>query len=185
MNAIQARIEQQYSNYGVGSHVTIVPLLEQTVGQKMQTALLVLWGVIAAILLIACANVANLMLGRAAARQKELVIRLALGATRWRIARQLLIETFLLAIAGAALGLMLTVWCLDLLVAFGADQVPRLQDVRLNGKALVFTLLISLLTSLICGLAPAFQASKPDLNEALKEGSRSATSSLRRSRLRG
>jgi putative ABC transport system permease protein len=183
MNLIQARIEQQFPQLNVGSQVVIVPLLEQTTGRKLQTALWVLWGMIAAVLLIACANVANLTLARALARQKEIVIRLALGASRWQVVRQLLAENFLLALAGAALGCLLAWWGLTLLIATSAAQVPRLQTVRLDARALGFTLLVSLLTTLLCGLAPALQASRPDLQQALKEGGKAATTGATRNRL--
>jgi putative ABC transport system permease protein len=184
MNAIQARIEAQFPNLNLGSQVAVVPLLEQTVGRKLQTALWILWGVIAAVLLIACANVANLTLARASARQREIVIRLALGASRWQVVRQLLAESALLALAGGLLGLLLAVSGIAALKTISAGQVPRLQDVRLDRWALVFTLVVSLVTSVLCGLAPALQATKHNLIEALKEGSATATAGLRRNRLR-
>ncbi|HKQ06500.1 MAG TPA: ABC transporter permease [Blastocatellia bacterium] len=184
MNLIQARIEEKFPQQNVGSQVVVVPLLEQTVGRNLQTALWVLWGVIAAVLLIACANVANLTLARAAARQKEIVIRLALGASRWRVVGQLLAENLLVALAGGVLGLLLAWSGLRLLIATSADQVPRLQTARLDAWALGFTLAVSLLTSLICGLAPALEATRLDLNTALKEGGRSATAASTQNRLR-
>ncbi|HWQ35498.1 MAG TPA: ABC transporter permease [Blastocatellia bacterium] len=184
MNLIQARIAAQFPQSNVGTQVVIVPLLEQTVGRSLQTALWVLWGVIAAVLLIACANVANLTLARAVARQREIVIRLALGAGRWPVVRQLLAENLLLALAGGALGCLLAWWGLSLLIATSAAQVPRLQTVRLDARALGFTLLVSLLTTLLCGLAPALQVTKPDLQQALKEGGRSAVEGASRNRLR-
>jgi putative ABC transport system permease protein len=184
MNMIQGRIEQQFPNLNLGSQVAIVPLLEQTVGRNLQTALWVLWAVITSVLLIACANVANLTLARAATRQKEIVIRLALGASRWQVVRQLLTENFLIALASGLSGLLLAWWGLQLLIASSADQVPRLQSVRLDGRTLGFTLIVSLLTSLLCGLAPALQATRPDLNEALKEGGKSSTDGTPRNRLR-
>ena len=184
MNIIQARIEAQFPNLNLGSQVAVVPLLEQTVGRKLQTALWILWGVIAAVLLIACANVANLTLARASARQREIVIRLALGASRWQVVRQLLAESALLALAGGLLGLSLAVSGIAALKTISAGQVPRLQDVRLDRWALGFTLLVSLVTSVLCGLAPALEATKHNLNEALKEGSTTATAGLRRNRLR-
>jgi putative ABC transport system permease protein len=184
MNTIQARIEAQFPNLNLGSQVAVVPLLEQTVGRKLQTALWILWGVIAAVLLIACANVANLTLARAAARQREIVIRLALGASRWQVVRQLLAESALLALAGGLLGLLLAVSGIAALKIISAEQVPRLQDVRLDRWALGFTLLVSLVTSVLCGLAPALEATNQNLNEALKEGSTAATAGLRRNRLR-
>jgi predicted permease len=184
MNAIQARIAAQFANHNVGSHVAVVPLLEQTVGHNLTTALRILWGVIVAVLLIACANVANLTLARGIARQKEIVTRLALGASRWRVLRQLLTESILLAVAGGLLGLLLAMWGLYALKIIGASHVPRLQGVRLNTEALGFTLLISLLASFLSGLAPAWQATGCNLNEALKEGSKSAANAWQRNRLR-
>ena len=184
MNTIQARIEAQFPNLNLGSQVAVVPLLEQTVGRKLQTALWILWGVIAAVLLIACANVANLTLARASARQREIVIRLALGASRGQVVRQLLAESALLALAGGLLGLLLAVSGIAALKIISAGQVPRLQNVRLDRWALGFTLLVSLVTSVLCGLAPALEATKHNLNEALKEGSTTATAGLRRNRLR-
>ena len=184
MNAIQGRIETQFPNLNLGSEVAVVPLLEQTVGRKLQTALWVLWGVIAAVLLIACANVANLTLARASARQREIVIRLALGASRWQVVRQLLTESSLLALAGGLLGLLLAVSGIAALKAISAEQVPRLQNVQLDRWALGFTLLASVITSVLCGLAPALQATKQNLIESLKEGSTTSTTGLRRNRLR-
>jgi predicted permease len=184
MNSIQARIEQQHPNSGVGSHAAVVPLLEQTVGRNLRLALFVLWVVVACVLLIACANVANLLLAFAAARQKEIAIRLSLGASRWRITRQLLTESVLLAVFGGVLGLILAHWSLRLLVAFGSSHIPRLQEVSLEGVSLAFTFLVAGATGVLFGLAPAWQFSNPDLNDTLKDSSRGATGGLHRSRLR-
>src|SRR5262249_15547054 len=140
------------------------------------------WGVVTCVLLIACANVANLLLARAADRQKEIALRLALGGTRFRMIRQLLTESMSLAFLGGALGLLLAGWSLKLLIAFNAEHVPRLGETRLDGRSLAFTMLVACLTGLLFGLAPAWQTTKPDLNVALKDGG--ATSSLRRNRLR-
>jgi putative ABC transport system permease protein len=186
MDTIQGRIAAQFQNAAPGTHVAIVPLLDQLLGARVRSALYTLWGIVACVLLIACANVANLQLARAAARGREIVLRLALGATRWRIARQLFTESLLLALAGGALGVMMAFWLLRLIVAFNAGTIARLQDVRLDNATLFFTLLISLATGLLFGFAPAWQASKPDLNEALKGGGgRGVTAGLHRSRLRG
>jgi putative ABC transport system permease protein len=184
MNTIQTRIEQQHREALIGSHVEVIPLLEQTLGRNLRWALLILWGVVACVLLIACANVANLLLARAADRQKEIAIRLALGGSRWRMIRQLLTESLLLAVIGGVIGVLLANWSLDLLIAFNADHVPRLSETRLDGWSLTFTLLITCLTGLIFGLAPAWQTTKPDLNIALKDSGRGMTDGWRRSRLR-
>jgi putative ABC transport system permease protein len=175
LNAIQARLKQAYPGETIGSEVAVVPLLHQALGRNLRTALLVLWGVVAGVLLIACANVANLMLARAATRQKEIALRLALGAGRWRVMRQLLIESVVLAVIGGSLGVLLGWWALQLFIAASPGNIPRLNQVTLDGAALSFTLGISVLTGLLFGLAPACQFSRPDLNEALKEGTRAAT----------
>jgi putative ABC transport system permease protein len=143
-----------------------------------------LWGVVACVLLIACANVANLRLARAADRQKEIAIRLALGGGRRRMIRQLLTESLSLAFLGAAFGVLLAGLSLKLLIAFNADHVPRLSETRLDGRSLAFTILVACLTGLLFGLAPAWQTTKPDLNVALKDGGGGATDGLRRARLR-
>ena len=184
MTAIQARIEAQFPNLNLGSQVAVVPLLEQTVGRNLKTALWILWGVIGAVLLIACANVANLTLARASTRQREIVIRLALGASRRQVVRQLLTESSLLALAGGLLGLLLAVTGIAALKAIGPEQIPRLQDVRPDRWALGFTLLVSLIATLLSGLAPALETTKQNLNDALKE-SATTTTGLRRNRLRG
>jgi putative ABC transport system permease protein len=182
MNLIQSRIGQRHSD--ASSNVIIIPLLEQTLGARLRSALLILWGVVAFVLLIACANVANLLLARAADRQKEIAIRLALGGSRWRMIRQLLTESMSLAFLGASIGLLLAGWSLKLLIAFNADHIPRLSETRLDGQSLAFTMLVACLTGLIFGLAPAWQTTKPDLNVALKDGGGGATGGLRRNRLR-
>jgi putative ABC transport system permease protein len=182
LSVVQARIGQQ--NREASSNVVVIPLLEQTLGVRLRSALLILWGVVACVLLIACANVANLLLARAADRQKEIAVRLALGGSRWRMIRQLLTESMLLAFMGGALGVLLAGWSLKLLIAFNADHVPRLGETRLDARSLAFTTLIACLTGLLFGLAPAWQTTKPDLNVALKDGGRSATGGLQRNRLR-
>ena len=187
LNVIQARIEQQHPQALIGSQVAVIPLLEQTLGRNLRSALLILWGVVLCVLLIACANVANLLLARAADRQREIAIRLAVGGSRWRMIRQLLTESLILAFAGAALGALLARWGLSLLIAFNADHIPRLSETRLDlldGRSLAFTTLVACLTGLIFGLAPAWQTTKPDLNVALKDSGRGGSDSLQRNRLR-
>src|SRR4030095_1352749 len=140
LSAIQGRIEKQYPELPLGSQVSVVPLIEQTIGRNMQRSLLILWGVVACVLLIACANLASLLLARAAERQQEIANRLPLGGGRWRLIRQLLTESLLLALIGGGLGILFALWGLNLLIRFNADYVARLSDAALDGSVLAFTL---------------------------------------------
>jgi putative ABC transport system permease protein len=183
LNAIAQRLKPLYPASKKDWGVTVVPLHEEITSQIKPTLLLLL-GAVALVLLIACANVANLLLARASARQRELTIRAALGAGRWRIVRQLLTESVLLALLGALCGLLLAYWSVDALTRLIAVNLPRAQEIGLDMRVLGFTLLVSLVTGLAFGLAPAYQAARLNLNDTLKESGRSLLSNAR-NRLRG
>jgi putative ABC transport system permease protein len=185
MTAISARLEQQYPDKDLHKSSRVEPALDALVGD-IRPALLILLGAVGCVLLIACANVANLLLARAMTRHKEMAIRSALGASRIRVVRQLLTESVLLSLAGGALGLVLAVWWSDLLVALGKQNIPRALQVGLDWRVLGFTLLVSVLTGVIFGLVPALHSSKTELTESLKEGGRGGSGEgARRNRIRG
>jgi predicted permease len=183
MTTIEGRLEQQYPDTNTGIGIKLVPTQEQTV-KAIRPALLVLLGAVAFLLLIACANIANLMLARGASRQKELAIRAALGASRLRVVRLLLSESLMLSLAGGCLGLLLAVWGTNALVALAPDNIPRLNEVGVDARVFGFTLAVSLVTGIVFGLVPALHAAKPDLNEALKEGLRGSMGSASGKRTR-
>ena len=183
MDAIQQRLEQQYPTFYVGSHVKVVPLAEQIVGTARRP-LLVLWGAVAFVLLISCANVANLLLSRSSTRKKEFALRAALGAGRLRIIRQLLTESLLLSIVGGIAGTLLAAWGVHVLSTIVPPDFPRRGEIAIDGWVLGFTLLISVLTGIIFGLAPAIQSTKLDLIDALKASGRNSAGSSHRHSLR-
>ena len=181
--AIAARLEKQYPDNNTRRGLRVESTLKALVGD-IRPALLILLGAVACVLLIACANVANLLLARAMTRHKEMAVRSALGASRLRVVRQLLTESVLLSITGGLLGLGLAVWWSDLLIALGKKGIPRAMQVGLDWRVLGFTFGVSLLTGLMFGLVPALHLSKTELTESLKEG-RGAGSGAKRNRVRG
>lgn len=183
MQTIMARLAQQYPEVNTRISTVVNPLHEEIVG-NMKPALLILLGAVAFVLLIACANVANLLLARAAVRQKEIALRLALGADRARLTKQLLVESVMLSLLGGIVGLGLSYVGLRVLTGFIPPDLAHADAISIDGKVLVFTLLIALVTGLVFGLAPASQASHFNLNDTLKEGGRDSGAGVRGKKLR-
>jgi putative ABC transport system permease protein len=180
--AITGRLEAQYP--GTNRQVRVTPLKENVVG-KVETPLLIVLCGVGFVLLIACANVAHMLLARTSDRQREIAVRTALGAGRGRVMAQFLTENLLLAGLGAAAGLLLALWGVKALVALSPADIPRVDTVTLDARAILFLLATAVLTAALFGLAPAMQATAGDLSAALKEGGRGGSDGVRRNRLRG
>ncbi|HSL55802.1 MAG TPA: ABC transporter permease [Pyrinomonadaceae bacterium] len=182
---ISARLEQQFPETNKGWGATVFPIVADTV-RMYDTALWVMMAAVGFVLLIACANVANLMLARASGRQKEIAVRTALGASRWRIVSQLLTESVIVALAGGTLGILIGFWGIDALRAANPGEAtkyaPGWYQLGINSTVLLFTLGLSLLSGIVFGLAPALQVSRPNLNDSLKEGTRGTTGTSHRLR---
>jgi predicted permease len=184
MTAIGARLEQQYAESDADKSVVVARMRDEMV-RDVKLTLYLLLGAVALVLLIGCANVANLLLARAAGRTREIAIRAAVGASRGRIVRQLITESAVLAVIAGAAGLLLAKWGSDALVALAPGDVPRLAETGIDGWVLAFTLVISVGASLLFGLAPALQISRVDLNETLKQGAGRAMGGAKAGRMRG
>jgi len=170
MNLIASQLQQQYPETNADKGVRVVPLQKQLVG-KVESYLYMLFAAVGFLLLIACTNVAGLLLSRVTARHKEVAIRIAVGASRWRLIRQLLTESLILSVLSGLFGLLLAYGGVKLLLALTPSDVPRLHEIGLHVPVFLWTLTISIVTGVLFGLAPAIQASRPDLNQALKESS--------------
>lgn len=182
--AVTRRLEIAYPESNTGFSGAVMPLQDAMVG-NVRSALLTLLAAVGFVLLIACANVANLQLVRASTRETEIAVRTALGAGRWRIVRQVLVESVLLSVVGGVVGVLLAIWGVALLVRFGPHDLPRLSEVRVNGVVLAFTTLIALGTGLLFGLAPAIAAARASLAGMLKESARGSSGSRASRRVRG
>jgi len=183
METITSRLRQQYPESNNNRFNKVVSLHEHLVGETNKM-LWLLFGAVTFVLLIACANVANLLLANAASRQKEMAIRTALGASRFRVMRQLFTESAFLALAGGVIGLMFSVWGVPLITRLLPREFPRLEEIQMDWRVLGFTLLASVITGFLFGLAPALHLTKSGLQDAMKESSHGAGGSVHRSRLR-
>jgi len=183
LDTINQRLAQSYAATNTGWTVKVSNLQDQLVG-NVRPSLLVLLFAVLFVLLIACANIANLLLARGSSRQKEIALRAALGASRFRIVRQLLTESMVLSVVGGAFGLLLSFWLTKLLIAISPANSPRFDEIQPDARVFVFTIGLTIVTCLVFGLAPALQASRSDQSEALKEGSRGNAGGARSNRIR-
>jgi len=183
MNRIGQQLFQEHPIASGGTHSVNVVSLQDSITSRVNLALKILFAAVGLVLLIACANVANLLLARGASRRKEFAVRAALGASRFRIVRQMLVESVLLAFAGGLLGLIFTSWTMKVLTLVAHETMPRMGSIRLDGGILAFNILISLLTGIVFGVIPALRSSKTDLQETLKVSS-STTTDVQGTRLR-
>jgi putative ABC transport system permease protein len=175
MNRISQQLLKEYPIHNAGANTVNVMSLQDNITRNVSTALKILFAAVGLVLLIACANVANLLLARAATRRKEFAVRVALGASRFRIVRQMLVESLLLAFAGGAVGLLLAAWTIALLSRTAHETVPRMTGLSLNGKILAFNILATVVTGILFGVLPALRSSKTDLHETLKDSSATTT----------
>ncbi len=184
MDRIAGNLSAEYPATNSGIGVTSITLPEHLKG-TWRLALLILLGAVGFVLLIACTNVANLLLARGADREREFAIRAAIGAGRSRLLRQLLTESLLIALVGCGAGIFLARWCIHLIVAFNPGDIPRIEQVQLDGPTLVFVTVVGLVTAVLFGIAPALRFSRPDLQRGLKEAAATFSSRLIGHRLRG
>ena len=174
---VAANLAAEYPRTNANTTAYVVSAHQQVVGRDVRRALWLLLGTVGFILLIACTNTANLLLVRTITRQKEIAIRAALGAGRWRLSRQILTESLVLAFFSGAVGLLIATWALGAIRVYAQDQLPRLAEVQINGRVLIFTFAVSLLTGLLFSLVPTLHASRPKVNDVLKSANKGGTSS--------